>query len=57
MRIVVKGRDWHCNLAVDEVERDGDTVFAYRGGRFVGMWDLGAVDCIWVSDRAEKEGG
>lgn len=57
MRIVVKGRDWHCNLAEDEVDRDGDMVFAYRGGRFVGMWDLGCVDCIWVSaEKNDKEG-
>lgn len=53
-RIVVKGKDWHCNLAVTDVRREGDVVFAYRDGEFAGMWDLGAVNCLWVSECETK---
>lgn len=49
-RIVVQGKDWHCNLAVTDVKREDGLVFAYKDGEFVGMWDLGSVDCIWVSE-------
>lgn len=50
-RIIVKGKDWHANLPVTDVVRDGNIVFAYHCGDFVGMFDLGAVDCIWVSEE------
>lgn len=49
-RIIVKGKDWHCNIPVTNVIRDENIVFAYYNGEFVGMFDLGVVDCIWVSE-------
>lgn len=53
-RIVVKGKDWHCNVEVTDVTREGDVVFASRDGAFVGMWDLGSVNCIWVSETETR---
>lgn len=50
-RIIVKGKDWHCNIPVTDVVRDGNVVFAYSNGDFVGMFDLGSVDIIWVSEE------
>lgn len=50
-RIIVKGKDWHCNIPVTKVVRDENIVFAYCGSEFVGMFDLGSVNCIWVSEE------
>lgn len=55
-RIIVKGRDWHANISVTEVRREENVVIAERDGAFVGFFDLGAVDCIWVSsEKNDKE--
>lgn len=51
-RIIVKGKDWHCNIPVTKVVRDENIVFAYCGGEFVGMFDLGSVNSI--SSRVAK---
>lgn len=53
-RLVVRGKDWFCNLPVTKTVLDGDTVFAYLDGDLVGFFDLGIVDALWVS---EKGGG
>lgn len=50
MRIIVKGRDWHANIPVTDVRREENVIIAERDGEFVGFFDLGAVDCIWVSN-------
>lgn len=55
-RIIVKGRDWHANIPVTEVRREENVVVAERDGAFVGWFDLGSVDCIWVSSgKNDKE--
>lgn len=52
-RLVVKWGTGFCNLAVTDIKKDGDIVWAYINGEFIGMFDLGAVDILYVS----QEGG
>lgn len=52
-RLIVKFKDGHTNLAVTDVTREGDVVFAYNGTDFVGMFDMGAVDALYVSEVRE----
>ena len=56
----MKCRDTVANIKVDEVERKGDVIFAYRSvpvdnemakTEFAGMFDLGAMDFLYVSEE------
>ena len=50
MRIVVRGRNWYCNLSFDEKVDDENTVRVYRDGNLVGFFDLGAVDVLYITE-------
>ena len=57
----MRSGDKHANLRVDAVERIDDTLFAYRRrgnevtpSEFVGMFSLGSVDYIYVSEGKEE---
>ena len=54
-RLVVRWRDAHCNIAITHIVREGDVVMAYQDKEFVGLFDLGSVDALYVTDREEKE--
>ena len=49
-RLIVKWRDGHCNIPVTHIQRVGDVVEAYRGDDFIGMFDLGSVDMLYISE-------
>ena len=58
MRLVMKCKDQYCNIRVDSIEKVDDVVFAYKrpqGGmeatEFVGMFDLGSVDFLYVTEE------
>lgn len=49
-KLIVKWRDSHCNITITHIQRVGDVVEAYRGKEFVGLFDLGSVDALYVSE-------
>lgn len=60
MRLIMQSTNnkWSCNLKVDKIEKQDDVVFAYRcpnGGmaatEFVGVFDLGSVDFLFINDE------
>jgi len=52
-KLIVKAKDWYCNIPVTHIEKDGPVVCAYNGVHFVGMFDLGAVDVLYVTEMRE----
>lgn len=62
MRLIMKCKDTVANIKVDEVERKGDVIFAYRTlistdprlmpkTEFAGMFDLGVMDFLYVTEE------
>lgn len=55
-RLIVRGKDWYCNIPVTRIERVEDVVYTYLDGDFTGMFDLGTVDALYITeDRRDKE--
>lgn len=50
-RLVVRGRDWHSNIGVTRIEREECVVFAYLGNDLVGVFDLGDVTALYMSEK------
>ena len=62
MRLNMKCKDITCNIRVDSIEKVDDVIFAYKkpqGGiaatEFVGMFDLGSVDYLYLTDEKQIE--
>ena len=57
--LIVRGKDWYCNLKVTRTQRTGDIVEAYYGDLFVGMFDLAAVNVLYITgwDEGQTRGG
>lgn len=58
MRLIMKCKDTYCNIRVDAIEKQEDVVFAYKcpqgsmtATEFVGVFDLGSVDFLYVTDE------
>lgn len=58
MRLIMKCRDTYCNIKVDSIEKQEDVVLAYKcphgsmvATEFVGCFDLGSVDFLYVTDE------
>lgn len=62
MRLIAKCEDNVINIRVDALEiREGDTAFAFRKAsnaltatEFVGMFDLGSMDYLYLSEERER---
>ena len=52
-RLIVRWREGHCNLPITHIEREGALVEAYRGIEFVGVFDIGSVDALYISEREQ----
>lgn len=62
MRLIMKCKETFCNIRVDAVDKQNDVVFAYRkpsGGmaatEFAGMFDLGSIDYLYLTDERPAE--
>ena len=55
-KLIVRWGEEFCNLPVTHITRDGGIVEAYRGSEFVGFFDLGCVNVLYVSDMNEDKG-
>lgn len=53
-KLIVRWKEEYCNLPVTKIERIGDVVEAYRGEEFVGLFDLGAVDAIYITGTDQE---
>lgn len=58
MRLIMKCKDTVCNIKVDAVEKQDCVVFAYKcppgslaATEFVGVFDLGSVDFLYVTEE------
>lgn len=58
MKIVMRSKDITCIMPVDGIAKQGDVIFAYRKAPdsmtadvFVGMFDLGSVDFLYVTEE------
>ncbi len=63
MRLIMKCKDTICNIRVDAIEKQEDVVFAYKcpagsmtATEFVGVFDLGSVDFLYVTDEKLNDG-
>lgn len=55
-KLIVRWGDEFCNLTVSHIKREGGVVEAYRGTEFIGFFDLGTVDVLYVSAMNEEKG-
>lgn len=62
MRLIMKCKDTICNIKVDAIDKQDDVVFAYKrpqgsmtATEFVGCFDLGSVDFLYVTDERIAE--
>ena len=60
MKLVMRHKDLTCIMRVDGIEKQGDVIFAYRKAPdsmtadvFVGMFDLGSVDFLYLTEERE----
>ena len=54
VRLIVKyheDKPYHANVACDLIEREDGMVFAYNGDALVGVFDLGIVDMMYLSEE------
>lgn len=53
MRLIVylNGIDSFVNIAADRVQKDESFVYAYRGEDLVGMFDVGAIMTLYLSEK------
>ena len=54
MKLIVKAADWYCNLPVTEVKREDELIFAYKDDALVGIFDVGGIVALWVSEEKEN---
>lgn len=40
-----------CNIEADMICREDSIVFVFRGTELVGVFDLGYVDAIWLTEK------
>lgn len=53
--VVVRWRDQYCNLKATRMEKQDEVVFLYDESGFLGMFDLGAVDALYRTQRKEAD--
>lgn len=57
MRLIVylNGVEGFINIAADRVERENEFIIAYRAEKIVGMFDIGAVMAMYLSEKCPTE--
>jgi hypothetical protein len=49
-RVIVRRKDWYCNLPATRMEKDGAIITVYYGEEFIGQFDLGYVDVLYKTE-------
>lgn len=52
-RLVVKWRGGFCNLPITHIKRIEDVIEVYQNDEFIGMFDLGAIEMFYISDKGD----
>ena len=57
MRLIVylNGVEGFINIAADKVVRENEFIIAYRAENIVGMFDIGAVMAMYLSEKCPTE--
>lgn len=55
MRSVDKGEDRNCVIEVDGVEKDESFVYAYRENKLIGMFDIGYIMALYLSEANKQK--
>ena len=57
MKLIVylHGIDSFVNINADRLEKDESFVYAYRGDQLVGMFDVGTVMTLYLSEKRSQE--
>ena len=50
-RCVVRFKGDYCNIEADMICREESVVFVYKGTELVGVFGLGYVDAIWLTEK------
>lgn len=56
-RCVVRFGENFCNIEADQIWREESIVIVYRGKEIVGIFDLGFVDAIWLTEKGGNNNG
>lgn len=53
MKLIVyfNNMDQFVNISADRINREDEFVYAYNGGSLVGMFDVGVVAAIYLSEK------
>ena len=49
----LNGVDSFVNIAADSVQKDESHVYAYKGKELVGIFDLGMVSVLYLSEKCQ----
>lgn len=52
--VYIHGLDSFVNISADRIEKDDSFVYAYRGDLLVGMFDIGTVMTLYLSEKKEN---
>ncbi len=53
-RCIVEKDKGYVNIPADRLEREDDVVFVYDGDKLTGMFSLGSITCIYLSEKGDK---
>ena len=53
-RCVVETRSGFVNIQADRLEREQDVVFVFNGDELMGMFSLGSLDHIYLSETKDE---
>lgn len=53
-RVVVKWKSGFANVEATRMVKEESVVYVYNGEEFVGMFDLGSVDAIYISEKESR---
>lgn len=52
-KLVANFKNAFVNIPADRLEREDAVIFAYNGDQLVGMFDIGVLLSIWISEAKE----
>lgn len=57
MRLIVQlnGQDGFINIPVDEIESKDPFIYAYKAKKLVGLFDVGSILCLYLSEKAPNQ--
>lgn len=50
-KFCARAKDFYVNIAADRMEEADGIVRVYNGDKLVGVFDLGFIDAMWLSEK------